>query len=140
VKVLEHRLAPDMKGLAYQVQSCSNTCKFLATRVAGMEVEVFPDDETTFEQLGERIDKTIKVLEAIDPKKMDGMEDKDVIMNIPYGTFKFTGYTYVSEFVIPNFHFHLSTAYCILRQLGVPLEATDYLRDVFVKIDPPASS
>jgi len=56
-------------------------------------------------------------------------------MKTPYGTYKFTGYTYVSEFAIPNFHFHLSTAYCILRQQGVPIDAVDYLKDVCVKVD-----
>jgi hypothetical protein len=92
------------------------------------------DDETTFDQLQERISQTIKILEEVDPKGFEGKENQEIIMEIKIGNFRFTGQRYVSEFAIPNFHFHLTSAYCILRHLGVPIGALDYLKDVFEKV------
>jgi hypothetical protein len=92
------------------------------------------DNEETFEQLQGRIDRTIEILEGVAPDSMDGMEDKEVIMETKMGNFRFTGQRYVSEYAIPNFHFHLTSAYCIMRHLGVPVGAFDYLKDVFEKI------
>jgi hypothetical protein len=121
-------------SLPFQVQSCCNTAKFVAQRVGGLPAVVFEDNETTFEQLQDRIAKTIKLLEEVDPKAFEGKEQAEVIMANRMGDFKFTGQSYVSEFAIPNFHFHLSTAYCILRSLGVPLGALDYLNGMFTKV------
>lgn len=98
---------------------------------------VFEDNETTFAELQDRIARTISVLESVDPKSMDGLEDKEVIMESKMGNFTFSGQRYVSEYAIPNFHFHLTSAYCLLRQQGVPVGAFDYLKDVFVKVEEP---
>jgi hypothetical protein len=94
----------------------------------------FPDDETTFAQLQDRIAATVSLLEAVDPKAFDGREEEEVIMETRMGNFRFTGQDYVSEFAIPNFHFHLTSAYCILRTLGVELGAMDYLGGAFRKV------
>ncbi|KAH8896474.1 hypothetical protein GQ53DRAFT_16237 [Thozetella sp. PMI_491] len=135
-EMLSYRLIEDMLPLSYQVQSCSNTAKFLAVRVGGIEPIVLEDNEKTFPELQARITKTIEILESVDPKAMDGKEDAEVLMKTPrMGTFKFTGYTYVSEYTLPNFHFHMTSAYCILRQLGAPVGAMDYLKDVFTKVE-----
>lgn len=91
------------------------------------------DNETTFDELQERISQTIKILEEADPKTFEGKENQELIMESKMGNFRFTGQRYVSEYAIPNFHFHLTTAYCILRHLGVPIGALDYLKDVFEK-------
>ncbi|KAK0371966.1 hypothetical protein CLIM01_10674 [Colletotrichum limetticola] len=128
-------------SLDYQVQSISNTAKFLATRVARAPDTYFPDDETTFPQLQSRVDATIAILAALDPETSmpAGREDDEILMETKsMGTFRFTGYSYVVQYACPNFHFHLGSAYCILRHLGVPLTAFDYLdtqRDLFVKVE-----
>lgn len=99
-----------------------------------MENVYLEDNETTFEQLHARIDRTVKMLEGLDPKCMDGSEDKEIIMETKMGKFQFKdGRYYVHQYAIPNFHFHLTSAYCILRTLGVPVGAFDYLKDVFTK-------
>lgn len=103
-------------------------------RVGGIENIVEADEESTFVQLHSRITRTVKLLQGLDPKCMDGMEEKEVLMETKMGNFGFTGQSYVSEYAIPNFHFHLCSAYCILRHLGVPLGAFDYLKDVFHKV------
>ncbi|GAM43918.1 hypothetical protein TCE0_060r19124 [Talaromyces pinophilus] len=133
--MLSFRLIEDMRGISYQVQSCSNTAKATIQRLGPHEVPTLEDDETTFEQLQERIKRTIEILETAKPEAMDAMADKEVIMETKMGNFRFaTGQGYVSQYAIPNFHFHLTTAYCIMRHLGVPLGAFDYLKDVFHKV------
>ncbi|KAF4456055.1 transcription factor [Fusarium austroafricanum] len=133
-EMLTYRLISDMRGIPYQVQSCSNTAKFLASRLGAPNVPLFEDNEETFEQLQARITKTIEILESVDPDIINGKENEEVLMETKnMGTFRFTGQRYVSEYVIPNFHFHLTSAYCIMRTQGVPLGAFDYLKDVFEK-------
>ncbi|OIW23429.1 hypothetical protein CONLIGDRAFT_664503 [Coniochaeta ligniaria NRRL 30616] len=133
-EMLEFRLIADMRGLPYQVQSCCNTAKFLVERVGGQPLAKIEDNETTFDELQERLSQTIKMLEGADPKGFEGKEDQEVIMETTYGNYRFTGQRYVSEFAIPYFHFHLTSAYCILRHLGVPIGAFDYLKDVMEKV------
>ncbi|WYZ36776.1 hypothetical protein EsH8_II_000282 [Colletotrichum jinshuiense] len=143
-EMVKFRLIEDMRSLDYQVQSVSNTAKFLATRVALRPNVHFPDTETTFPELQSRIDATISILEAITPESMEGKEDTEILMDArSMGVFKFTGYSYVVQYACPNFHFHLTSAYCILRHLGVPLGAFDYLdtkRDLFVKVQTPSAA
>lgn len=121
-------------SLPYQVQSCSNTAKFAVSRLGAPNIPTFDDTETTFPELQARIQRTIEVLESVDPEVINGKENEDVIMETKMGNFKFTGQRYISEYIIPNFHFHLTSAYCILRTQGVPLGAFDYLKDVFEKV------
>ncbi|KAJ0305789.1 hypothetical protein COL5a_002590 [Colletotrichum fioriniae] len=140
-EMIKFRLIEDMRSLDYQVQSISNTAKFLATRVAHAPDTYFPDDETTFPQLQSRVDATVTILAALDPETSmpAGREDDEILMETKsMGTFRFTGYSYVVQYACPNFHFHLGSAYCILRHLGVPLTAFDYLdtqRDLFAKVE-----
>ncbi|KAF7549329.1 hypothetical protein G7046_g8390 [Stylonectria norvegica] len=133
--LLTYRLISDMQGITYQVQSCCNTSKFVAQRMGHPNTPVFEDNETTFEQLQERITNTIKLLDAVAPETINGKEDAEVFIDAKFGKFKFTGQSYISEMAIPNFHFHLTTAYCIMRQKGVPIGAFDYLKDVMVKVE-----
>ena len=95
------------------------------------------DDETTFDQLQARIKRTIEILRSVDVQALDGKEEEPLIMKTRMGEFKFeSGQQYVSNYALPNFHLHLGTAYCILRHLGVPIGALDYLgKDTFVKVD-----
>lgn len=124
-------------SLPYQIQCCSNTAKFCLERLGKVQdLPVWPDDETTFDQLKARIAETVALLEKADPACMDGMESREVLFETKAaGTFRFeTGQRYVSEFAITNFHFHMGIAYCILRQKGVDVGAFDYMNDVFVKV------
>ncbi len=104
-------------------------------RIGRLQDTSFPDDEKTFEDLQNRISTTIDLLATIPEDAFQGKETQQVLMESKMGTFKFTGQSYVSEYTIPNFHFHLASAYCILRNLGVEVGAFDYLgRDTFVKL------
>lgn len=116
--------------LDYQVYCCCNTAKFLASRLSGTESVFFEDDEKTFDEFRGRIAKTVEILKAVDPQTFKGKETQEIVMETKRGNFRFIGQRYVSEFALPNFHFHLSSAYCILRNQGVPLDALDYLKDV----------
>lgn len=114
----------------------SNTSKFFCVRAFGIENIFFEDDETTFPELRARIAKSIEILQSVDQTKFDAKKvaEEPVIMPSKIGDFRFeSGQTYLSEFVIPNFHFHMTTAYGILRNFGVPLGAMDYLNGVFHK-------
>ncbi|KAH8681852.1 hypothetical protein BX600DRAFT_447400 [Xylariales sp. PMI_506] len=133
--ILKYRLISDMQGLTYQVQSCCNTAVWYADRVGGFEHVNVADDEETFAQLHARIEKTIAYLDGVAPEALDGKVDSPVLMETKMGNFQFaSGQAYLSEFAIPNFHFHLTSAYCILRTQGVPIGAFDYLKDVFHKV------
>lgn len=114
----------------------SNSSKFLCVRAFGIENIVLEDNEATFPELRARIAKTIEILQSVDATKIDAKAASEpIIMESKMGDFKFeSGQAYLSEYVIPNFHFHLTTAYCILRHLGVPLGAFDYLNGVFHKV------
>jgi hypothetical protein len=97
---------------------------------------IFEDDETTFAQLQCRIKSAIEALEIIEPSTMARREDNELIMESKIGNFRFnTSQRYVSEFALPNFYFHLSTGYCILRQKGVQIGAMDYLKNVLIKAE-----
>lgn len=107
-------------------------------RLCGKSDTYFQDDETSFPQLQDRITKTIELLRSVSEQDMAGKELEPVFMATKkMGTYKFTtGVSYIVEYSMPNFHFHLTTAYCILRHLGVPVSAFDYLgRDTFVRVE-----
>ncbi len=124
---LSARLAPDMFALTRQVQIVSDTAKGCGARLAGLEVPKYPDTETTFPALQERIKQTIAYLQAIDPKAFDGAEDREVVLNTPHGEIRMNGAEYMTKAVLPNLYFHTTTAYDILRHNGVALGKRDYL-------------
>ncbi|ETS84540.1 hypothetical protein PFICI_02565 [Pestalotiopsis fici W106-1] len=135
-EVINYRLISDMRGLAYQVQSCCNTVAFFVERVSGVEHVAVEDNEETFDQLCGRIDRTVDYLSKADTESIDKGVDSPIIMETKMGNFRFeSGQTYFSEYCLANFHFHLGSAYCILRTQGVPLGAFDYLKDVFHKVE-----
>ncbi|KAI6797120.1 hypothetical protein KC367_g6129 [Hortaea werneckii] len=126
-KLLEGKLADDMKPLPFQIQSCSNSSKLAAVRMCGIENIPMEDNETTFPQLYERIEKTIDMLKKVDPSSLEGKDNATVEMKTPFGNFEFTGITYLQKFALPNFYFHETTAYAILRHVGVPVGKWDFL-------------
>ena len=116
-----------MAALPFQIQSASDHAKNSVARVAGVDLVSMPDNETTFEELQARIKKTIDFLKTLPEDSMDGKEEKEIVMKFKRGELVFTAKSYILDFVLPNFYFHLTTAYDILRHKGVPLEKWDYL-------------
>jgi len=128
--LVEARLAPDMFTLAGQVQRASDTAKGCAARLAGIDNPSFADTETTFAQLQERIARTVAFLQGVKPEQIDGSEDKPIVLKAGPATLNFTGTSYLLGFVVPNFYFHVTTAYDILRHKGVGVGKLDYLGPV----------
>jgi len=121
------RLAPDMLPLTRQVQIMSDQAKGGASRLAGQEPPKWPDDEKSFADLHARIAKTIDHLKSFKPEQFEGAETRSIELKLPNRTFTFTGQSYLLNFVVPNFYFHYTTAYAILRHNGVPIGKTDFL-------------
>jgi uncharacterized protein len=122
------RLAPDMLPFAFQVRIACDGAKLTFARVGGLEAPKFEDNETTFEQLKERIQKTLAFIATVKPEDMNGKEDKEV--TFPAGKDKtrtLSGEDYVKHWSTANVYFHVTTAYNILRKNGVPLGKLDFL-------------
>jgi hypothetical protein len=124
------RLFPDMLPLTRQVQIASDAAKGAAARLAGLEAPKFEDSETSFPELIARVDKTIDYLQSFEPKQFEGSESRTVTVNTPRRSFSFTGLSYLRHWAIPNFYFHVTTAYDLLRHNGVELGKADYLADL----------
>lgn len=125
--LVEARLFPDMFPLAKQIQIACDQVKFGLARLASVEVPKFDDTESTLAQLKERISKTIAFMDSIKPEQVDGTEAKEIKFSIREWSFEFVGEQYVLTWIIPNFYFHITTAYSILRHNGIELGKTDYL-------------
>ncbi len=125
--LLEARLAPDMYPLTRQIQIASDGAKGCAARLTGQEPPKFPDTETTFPQLQERIAKTIAYLESVKPEQFAGSENRAITLKSPSRTLEFNGCEYLTGFVLPNFYFHVTTAYGLLRSKGIALGKMDFL-------------
>lgn len=121
------RLVEDMLPLAKQVQIASDTARFVAVRVGQAAPSSMADDEATLAQLRERVAKTISYLETVDPAGFAGREEVEVILKLPNGALTFTGQSYVTDFALPNFFFHVTMAYALMRMKGVPLGKMDFL-------------
>jgi len=126
-ELLEARLAPDMHPFTRQIQIVSDTAKGAAARLAGVEPPAMADTETTFPELQARIAKTLDFLNSIKPEQLTGAEDREVVLKFPNGEMKFSGRDYVAGFVLPNFFFHVTTAYALLRHKGIAIGKRDFL-------------
>ena len=124
------RLFPDMFALARQVQIATDQAKGCAARLAGVEVPKYEDTETTFAELQARLAKTIAFLDSLTPAQIDGSEDKDIHLKLRTREVTFKGQPYLLTFVYPNFFFHVTTAYDILRHNGVEVGKMDFLGGV----------
>ena len=125
--LLGYRLAPDMFPLTRQVQIATDMAKGCVARLAGVEVPAYADDETTFAQLLERIDRTIAFIEGVPATQVDGSEGRTITLKMRTGERTFQGLPYLFDFVLPNVYFHSTTAYAILRHCGVALGKQDFL-------------
>lgn len=124
---LDARLAPDMAPLTRQVQLASDAAKGGAARLAGIAPPSMPDTETTWAEVKDRIARTIAFVESIKPEQVNGDDNRIVELPTPSRTLSFTARDFLLQFSLPNFHFHVVTAYGLLRQQGVPLGKMDYL-------------
>jgi hypothetical protein len=121
------RLAPDMLALARQVQIASDSAKGCVARLAGVDVPSFADTETTFPELQARVAKTIDFLKGFKAAQIDGSEERVCILKTRTDEIKHRGQDYLFKLALPNFFFHVTTAYDILRHNGVELGKADYL-------------
>ena len=126
--LLNMRLSPDMFTLARQVRAATDHAANAAGRLSGKELLKFTNDETTIAQLKERIAKTIDYLKSVKPSEIDGTEGKDISITFPSGqTRQFTGQSLLLGNSLPNFYFHATTAYDIIRQCGVEIGKRDFM-------------
>ncbi len=126
--LVNSRLAPDMFPFSAQIQFASDTAKGCAARLAGIDIPSFPDTETTFAELRARIKKTQDFIQSLKPQQIDGSEERSIVMKVGGNQeLKFTGLTYLQNFALPNFYFHISIAYAILRHNGVDIGKGDFL-------------
>lgn len=125
--LINARLHPSMRPLVFQVRVATDTAKGAAARLSGSDIPSWADDETTFAELHQRIQKAINYLSGFKPEDFAGAEDKDIELKLPSVTLNFPGRDYIAGFVLPNFFFHVTTAYNILRHNGVELGKRDYL-------------
>lgn len=121
------RLAPDMFPLVRQVQVASDSAKLGAARLAGVEAPAFEDDEKTLADLIERARKTVAYLETLKPAQFEGAEDRTINWKTRTTERSMQGLPYLLHHMLPNLHFHTTTAYDILRHNGVELGKMDYL-------------
>ena len=125
--LLEARLFPDMGNLIAQIQRASDTAKFAAVRVGQVESVSMEDDETSLDDLQARIAKTVAFLKSVPETSMDGRDDAMVELKTRDSVRHFTARDYVLGFAVPNFYFHATTAYALLRHKGVPIGKLDFL-------------
>jgi hypothetical protein len=121
------RLAPDMLPFSRQIQIASDACKGCLSRLAGVEAPTWPDDEASLGELRTRIATTLAYVRSIPAEQLDGSEEREIKLEIPGDTFRFTGETFLKTFSLPNFFFHCTMTYALLRHAGVELGKMDYL-------------
>jgi hypothetical protein len=126
-ELLEARLFEDMGALPAQIQRASDSARFTAIRVGKQEMAPIADDEQSFDDLQARIAATITALEGMPASSLDGREEAEVALTTPRGSMTFTGKSYILGFALPNFFFHVTTAYDLLRHKGVPIGKMDFL-------------
>ena len=121
------RLYPDMFPMARQVQAACDTAKGAVARLAGVAIPAHEDTEQTFEELKARIAKTIAFIQTVQPAQIDGSEEREVVLKMRSGEIKFKGMQYLLGHALPNFYFHVTTAYDLLRHNGVEVGKRDYI-------------
>ena len=123
----QFRLYPDMFPLTRQVQIACDTAKGAVARLAGVEIPKHEDTEQTFAEHKARIAKTVDFIGSVSAAKIEGSEEKEIVLKMRAGDMKFTGLDYLLGFAYPNFYFHCTTAYAILRHNGVEVGKRDFL-------------
>ncbi|OIQ91169.1 hypothetical protein GALL_268990 [mine drainage metagenome] len=128
--LLGYRLAPDMFNLTRQVQIAADHAKRAVARLAGVEAPAYEDNEASFADLKARIDKTIAFIKTLKPGQIDGSEERDITLKVGGSDKTLKGQTYLLHNALPNFFFHTTTAYAILRHCGVDVGKKDFIGEV----------
>ncbi len=126
--LLQARLFPDMFPLVKQVQIAADFARGITARLAGIDVPAFEGTEASFADLDDLLTKTLAFLDGVDAAKFDGSEGKEIVLRP--GTpkeKKLVGQAYLSSYGLPQFFFHVTTVYAILRHNGVPIGKKDYM-------------
>ena len=126
-ELVNAKLAEDMRPLSFQIQSASDASKLAVVRLTGTKAPSFPDTETTFAELQKRIADTREYLQSVPREAFVGSEERKFMMKVGPGETEFTGQPYLLHFALPNFFFHVATAYDILRHKGVQIGKRDFL-------------
>jgi hypothetical protein len=124
------RLYPDMHPLVRQVQIACDTAKGAAARLASVDVPKHEDTETTLDELKQRIAKTLDFLKTVRADQVNSAESRTIEIKFPNGAWKFTAIAYLTDFVLPNFYFHESMVYALLRKSGVEIGKGDFLGSI----------
>ena len=128
VVLLDARLYPDMFPLIRQVQIATDFAKSVSARLAGVDIPAYDDNEQSFTELQERIGKTLSFIESLTPEQFEGSETREIVLRP--GTpkeKKMVGHTYLSNYGLPQFFFHVTTAYAILRHNGLEVGKGDFM-------------
>ena len=121
------RLAPDMLPFTRQIQIASDAAKGCVARLAGVDVPKWDDNEASLDDLRARVRKTMDYVQSIPADKIDGSESREIVLQMRAGELRFSGENYLRHYALPNFYFHLTTAYALLRHAGVDIGKTDFL-------------
>jgi hypothetical protein len=128
--LLGYRLAPDMLNLTRQVQIASDHAKRGTARLAGIEAPVYEDNEASFAELKARIDRTIAFIDTVKPAQIDDSEAREIALKVGGNTKTISGQTYLLHNALPNFFFHVTAAYAILRHCGVDIGKSDFIGQI----------
>lgn len=124
------RLAPDMFALRRQVQLSTDFAKNSTARLAGLEPPKFADEEQSLDELIVRVNKTLDYLRTITPAQLEGAETRHIVLPLRTRTLEMNGLPFIQKWALPNFYFHLTTTYALLRQAGIELGKQDFLGGV----------
>ena len=125
--LIQARLYPDMLPFVSQIRIATDTAKGAASRLTGSEMPKWADDEVTFEEIHGRIRKALNYLSGFNPEQFEDSETRNIELKLPNRTLQFTGRDYILGFVLPNFYFHATTAYNILRHNGLEIGKLDFM-------------
>lgn len=125
--LIQARLFPDMFTMRRQVLIACDFGKGTCARLAGVEVPKYEDNEQTFAELKARIAKTLAFISTLSAAQIDGSEERDITVQAGPNTLQFKGQAYLLHYALPNFYFHVTTAYAILRHNGIELSKRDYI-------------
>lgn len=127
-RLIDAKLAPDMLPFTAQYQIASDSARKGIARLTGIEAPDMADTETSFAQLKDRCARTITFLQSVEPEQINGNENREIVLKFPNGMgYSFTGLNYLKGFMLPNFFFHVTTAYAILRAQGIAIGKQDFL-------------
>ncbi len=127
VSLTAYRLFPDMLPMTSQIQIACDTAKGVVARLAGVEIPKYEDNEKTLSDLKARITKTVAFIQTMTPGQIDGTEDKEIVIKRGDKETRYKGMQFLLGHALPNFYFHVTTAYNILRHNGIEIGKRDYL-------------